>query len=236
MSVTTRFHERVALVTLDDGKANAFGPATLQALEAALDEVEASDAGAVVFAGRAGFFSGGLDLKALPAMAPEARTATFDHFSRLMLRAWTLDRPTVAAVTGHALGGGAIFALAADVRLGVEAAAKIGLIEVAVGLPVPGFAVEMARGALTGSTLVQSVIHGRAWTMPEAREAGWLESLHSADTLIDAACARAALLAMIQRAPYATTKAHLHAAERARADLMRDADVASFIAAFDARR
>lgn len=234
--VTLSRRDRVAIVSLDDGKANAFRPSSLTTLEAVLDEVDASDAGAVVIAGRPGFFSGGLDLKALPALPPAERTATFARFSRLMLRLWTLDRPTVAALTGHALGGGAILALAADVRVGVDSpTAKVGLIEVAVGLPVPAYAVEMARVALSGATLVESVIHGRAWTLPEALPAGWVSSLHAPEAVVEAAVERASQLAALRPGPYASTKSALQGEARVRAFAGLTAEVERFIAAFDGR-
>ena len=56
----------VALVTLDDGKANAFGPPMIAAVNAMLDRA-ADDARAVVLTGRPGVFSGGFDLNVLRA-------------------------------------------------------------------------------------------------------------------------------------------------------------------------
>ena len=234
--VSLAFHDDVAVLTLDDGKANALSTTMIAALERDLDAVEASRAGALLLVGRAGFFSGGLDLKELPALAPAARTETFARFARLALRVWTFDRPVVAALTGHALGGGAILALGADLRMGVDSeTARIGLIEVAVGLPVPRFAVEMARAALPAPTLVQAVAHGRAWTLREAHGAGWVDALAPAEELVTAATQRAAALAKLARAPYVATKTALQEPWRQRAEAGFAADIESFIAAFDAR-
>lgn len=234
--VSLAFHDDIAILILDDGKANALSTATLAVMETALDAVEASGAGALLLAGRTGFFSGGLDLKELPLLTPAARTETFARFARLALRLWTFDRPVVAALTGHTLGGGAILALGADVRLGVETdAARIGLIEVAVGLPVPRFAVEMARAALPAPTLVQAVTHGRAWSLREAHGAGWVDALAPADELLARATQRAASLAKLARGPYVETKRALQEPWRQRAEAGFTADVESFIAAFDAR-
>ncbi len=234
--VSLSFHDDVAVLTLDDGKANALSTTTIASIETALDAVEASSAGALLIAGRAGFFSGGLDLKELPALSPEARTQAFARFSRVAMRVWTLDRPVVAALTGHALGGGAILALGADVRVGADTeSARIGLIEVAVGLPVPRFAVEMARAALPAHTLVQAVAHGRAWSLREAHAAGWVDALAPADELVALATQRAAALAKLARAPYVATKTALQEPWRQRAEAGFNADIESFIAAFDAR-
>jgi enoyl-CoA hydratase len=234
-TTTIHWDERVATLTLDDGKANAFRPDTLDDLESALDAAEAGDARALVIAGRAGFFSGGLDLKVLPTLAPEARTRTFARFGRAVLRIWQSPVPVVAAIDGHALGGGAILALAADVRLVSTREARIGLVEVAVGLPVPAFAVEMARMALPTPTLTPAVLHGRTWTLCDAVDAGWAEAAHDPTALATAALARARALSALAREPHATTKRHLMGPAFDRAEASFSTEVDAFIAAFQAR-
>ncbi len=233
--VSTTWDDSVACITLDDGKANAFRPDTLDALEAALDEADAGRPRAVLVRGRAGFFSGGLDLKTLPALAPEERTRTFARFGRAVMRLWQSPVPVVAAIDGHALGGGAILALSADVRLVSTREARLGLVEVAVGLPVPAFAVEMARMALPATTLLPAVLHGRTWTLGESVHAGWAEASCDPADLPEHALARAKALAALAPAAHATTKRHLMGPATARAEASFDAEVASFIAAFDAR-
>ena len=63
MSVSYRLDESVAVITMDDGKVNALGPAMLAEINKALDSAEADGAGAVVIAGNERVFSGGFDLK-----------------------------------------------------------------------------------------------------------------------------------------------------------------------------
>ena len=63
MGVSYRLDESVAVITMDDGKVNALGPAMLTEINAALDSAEADGAGAVVIAGNERVFSGGFDLK-----------------------------------------------------------------------------------------------------------------------------------------------------------------------------
>ena len=99
--------DNVAQITLDDGKVNAMALAFFAGLNAALDRAEHERPGALVIAGRAGVFSAGLDLKVLPTLAPDALERTMVAFGRTMLRVFTFPIPTVAAVTGHAIAGGA---------------------------------------------------------------------------------------------------------------------------------
>ena len=61
----------IAIVTMDDGKANAFGPNMIAAVNASLDRA-ADDARAVLLTGRPGLFSGGFDLKVIRSGDAEA--------------------------------------------------------------------------------------------------------------------------------------------------------------------
>ena len=61
----------IAIVTMDDGKANAFGPNMIAAVNASLDRA-ADDARAVLLTGRPGLFSGGFDLKVIRSGDVEA--------------------------------------------------------------------------------------------------------------------------------------------------------------------
>lgn len=228
--------DRVAVLTFDDGKANAFRTSTLDALEAALDAAEASDTGALLITGRAGFFSGGLDLKALPTLDRAAQLVFFHRYARLMLRMWAFPRPTVAAVTGHALAGGAILALTADVRLMADGPFRFGLNEVAIGLPLPSFAMELARAALAGTTLIEATAHGRVFGAQEARDRGIVEALMAPDALLPAALERARGLAAVRSGPYAATKRLLITDGLRRAETALDAEIPSFLDAFEAMR
>src|SRR5438309_1068196 len=97
----------VARITLDDGKVNAMSLPFFEALGAALDRAEREKPGAVVITGRAGYFSAGLDLKLMPTLAPDELQRMLLSFGRTMLRVFTFPIPTVAALSGHAIAGGA---------------------------------------------------------------------------------------------------------------------------------
>lgn len=233
--VTLERRGAVAIITLDDGKANALRPSLLTELEQALDAAQESDARAVVLAGRAGFYSAGLDLKLLPTLSHPEKIATFHHFSRLMIRVAGYGLPTVAAIGGHAIAGGAILALACDVRIGGDGPQKIGLTEVPLGLPLPTFAIEIARSAVPTHLLAEAVLHGRQYTMGEAHAAGLVEAVVAPEALLDAAVARAAGLAKIPEIAYAFTKDRL-LGDGLRASLHRlDGEVNGFIRIFEER-
>ena len=99
--VTVRGEGDVAILEFDDGKANALGNDTIDALLAALDEVDGS-ADAIVLAGRPGRFSAGFDLGTMRS-GPEAAQAMLARGGDLFLRLYLYPRPVVAACTGHAI-------------------------------------------------------------------------------------------------------------------------------------
>ena len=74
-----RYEGKTAVVSIDDGKANALTTAEFASLEKALDTVAASEARAVVLTGRAGYLSAGLNLKSLG-------TGTLDGRSKLVFQ------------------------------------------------------------------------------------------------------------------------------------------------------
>ena len=225
----------VAVLRIDDGKANALSPTLLDALAAALAEVDASDARALVLTGRAGFFSGGLDLKLLPKLPTAEKRAVLARLGEVLLQLFTFRVPTLAAVSGHAIAGGALLALSADLRLAADGGGRFGVTEVAIGLPVPSFGLLLARAALAPSALVDVVLHGRTLSVPEAVERGVFQGVHPADALLDAAVARAAELGRVHGPAYAATKRALWADPLASVMRGLPAEVETFIALFEAR-
>jgi enoyl-CoA hydratase len=196
----------VALLSRDDGKANTVLVPEFQGLEAALETIAASKASAVVISGRPGFFSAGLNLKALGAMSMQQKQELVSAMGSAVLKLFLFPRPVVAAVSGHALGGGAMFALAADVRLFAEGAFKFGLNEVPAGLFVPTYAIELMRAAVSPAHLTPLVVHGRVINPTEALAMNVAESVHAPDALKAAALARARALGELNGTGYAATK------------------------------
>lgn len=232
-AITVRNEGPVAVVTVDDGKANALTSALMNALRETVVALAAPDgAGAIVLAGRANFFSGGLDIKLLPTLPHEARVETVKDLGRMLLEIFLLPRPVIAAVTGHAIAGGALLALAADARIGAEGKARFGLNEVTIGLPLPTFGVEIARATIPHPTLTEAVLHGKVWSHAEAHTRGALDELRAPEAVLTAAIERATAMAPVATSPYLLTKRRLRGAA---ADVVRgtlDDEIEGFLKSF----
>ena len=178
--VTYELSGQVARITFDDGKANALSIAMLQALHAAFNRAEA-DKAIVVLTGRPGIFSAGFDLKVFAQGIPENVQEMLSLGAELALRILTFPTPVVTACTGHAYPAGAFLMLAADVRVGIEGAFRIGLNEVTIGLTLPKFAVEVSRQRLLPAYFNRLLVTGEMIGPREAVTAGFL------DQVVDAA-------------------------------------------------
>jgi enoyl-CoA hydratase/carnithine racemase len=110
----------------------------LEALPRALAEAEVRGARVVVLRGRGDLWSGGYDIAQIPAELFDSEPqAVLDHpFERCMRALESCAVPTLAAVNGHAIGGGLELALSCDLRL-VRAGAKLGIPAARLGLVYP---------------------------------------------------------------------------------------------------
>ena len=217
--VRYELRDAVALIRLDDGKANALGPQTIDALHAALDRAE-GEASAVVLAGRPGRFSAGFDLKVL-GQGGDAVGNLVGAGARLAFHLYELPLPTVIACTGHAIAMGAILLMSADTRIGVEGDFKIGLNEVAIGMALPGFALDFARERLSKRHLIRATVEAEMYSPASAVDAGFLDRTASAEALLDTACAEAARLAKLSSGAVRAVKRSMRTVllEKMRAEL-----------------
>lgn len=214
-SVSYEQRDRVAVITIDDGKANAITHGIADALLGALDRAR-SDADAVVVAGRPGRFSAGFDLSVMTSGTTEAR-ALLGAGAEVAIAINGFAKPVVLAATGHALAMGAILLLAGDVRIGAEGNYKIGLNEVAIGMPVPRFTVELARGCIAVGALNAALNLATVYDPAGAVAAGFLDRIVPDGEVVDAAVAEAAELAgRLNPKAFATTRSFVRGASIAR--------------------
>ncbi|HHH30608.1 MAG TPA: crotonase/enoyl-CoA hydratase family protein [Polyangiaceae bacterium] len=194
----------VAVLTMDDGKANALSPSMIAQLNEALDRAE-REAKAVLLTGREGKLCAGFDLKVV-ASGPDAAVALFRDGAELLMRMYAHPQPLVVAATGHAIAGGALLLGVADRRIGMNGPFKIGLNEVSIGMPLPIFAYELARARLAPTHLYDATLAATLYDPEAAVQVGWLDRTADASELPQVAHREAARLAKLPAGPYALTK------------------------------
>lgn len=210
--ITYTLDDNIARVTLDDGKANAMYLPWFEALNRALDQAEKDKPGAIVIGGRAGMFSAGLNLKVLPTLAADDLRTTLNVFGRTMLRVFAFPIPTVAALTGHAVAGGAMLAFACDQRYFADGPFRLHLNETAIGLILPTWAITVAQASVPHRWHNEAILHARAYAPNEALEKGLVDGVsRPADRVMDDARAAAAALGVLDQNAYAGSKARMRA-------------------------
>lgn len=191
----------VATIRLDDGKVNALSEAMLGEVAARLDEAEA-DGATVILTGRERVFSAGFDLRAEPESWPPMLIAG----ARLAERMLSFPRPIVVACNGSAIAMGSFLLLSADQRIGADADYKLGLNEVAIGMRLPWFAIEIARHRLPRPWFDRCTVTGVTIGPRDGIAAGFLDELVAEDRLRERALEAAHALTAINHDAHLATK------------------------------
>lgn len=212
----------IAVITHDDGKANVVGPATLATFRSHLDRAEA-EARAVVFVGREGKFSAGFDLSVMTSSEDAMRSLVTDG-AEFLCEMYEYPLPIIAACTGHALAMGALMLLASDVRIGSDGPFKIGLTEVAIGMPLPIFVIEFARDRLLPTAFTTATLGAEIFDPTRAASIGYLDAAVPADAVMETAMDRARTLGGYRTGAYSRSKhlAHEALCSRVRSTLAAD--------------
>jgi enoyl-CoA hydratase/carnithine racemase len=178
---------------------NALSSALLDGLDAALDEFDRSSARVVVIASAVpGFFAAGADIKTMANIDRDGFVAYGKHVRSVIERLAALDRPSIAAIEGRALGGGMELALACSLRV-VGAAAQFGLPEAKIGLiPSAGGTQRLPRYVGRGRAL-DLMLTARSVGGDEALRIGLADRVVPEGQARESALALAAQLASLSR-------------------------------------
>jgi enoyl-CoA hydratase/carnithine racemase len=196
MAVTAEVRDRVGSITLDRPPANSYDAGFLEELDQAIGQVaEAEVAVAVVRSASEKFFSAGADVKAFLARSAEENMVMCRRAHQVLDR-FAAEAPLfVAAIAGHALGGGYEIALACDIRVAAEGRYRIGLPEVTLGL-LPGTGGTQRLPRLIGrGRALELMTTGRTVTPAEAERLGMVDRLVPADEFEQAVAELAGSLA-----------------------------------------
>lgn len=180
---------QVAIVTIDrPDKLNALDLAMLEALDGAIAGIERDRTVlAAVLVGTGKAFSAGGDIAAWAAMPPAGFGFDWVRFGhRVFSRIAELRVPVIAALNGHALGGGLELAACADIRI-AETQARLGLPETGLGM-VPGWSGTQRLVHRFGAQIVRRMaLGGEVFTAAEALPLGLVDRVVDTGTALEAA-------------------------------------------------
>jgi enoyl-CoA hydratase/carnithine racemase len=218
--IRKELRDGVAIVALDHGVVNPLGPEMVQALSEALGAVrEDPTARALVLtSANDKFFSIGLDIPELFPLSREEFGRFFHGFSRLCLELFTFPKPTVAALTGHALAGGFILTTCCDYRFIAEGRKLLGMNEVKLGVPVP-YAADRILRELVGGRAAREICESGEFYPPEASlRLGLVDAVLPLGEVQPRAVEKARTLGSSPSPAYAETKRNR--VERVEADIL----------------
>jgi enoyl-CoA hydratase len=209
--LTLTERDGVALLTADRPPANAMDLTLLDELVGAVEGLADEAPAALVLAGRPGFFSAGLDLKAVPGYGPPEQRRLVDGINRMAIGVYGLPCPVVCAITGHAIAGGFVLAVCGDHRV-ASTEGRYGLTEVKVGVPYPQGAIGVVRAELTAPAARVLVLGNRLVDATECVRLGAFDEALPPDHVLDRSLEVARELAELPPEAYARTKAELRGA------------------------
>ncbi len=211
--VVCREHGAVWELGMNRPPVNALTRELLRTLRAAIESAQQGGAKGIVLSGSRGWFSAGLDLPVLVALEREDVVETWRELYTLLRTIAISPVPIVAAMTGHAIAGGAVMAIFCDCRVMSLQDHKIGLNESQIGIPLPPVVLSGLR-RLVGPRLAEYLaVTGTLLSPREGLQIGLVDELAELELVGDRAVAWARRVADLPEAASVTRKA-------ARADLL----------------
>lgn len=203
--------QNLATITIDDGRVNVMTAALLAEFCGLVERARTDRAMILLRSGREKLFSAGFDVKPLASGDREASRALLEAGVEAILALMQHPFPVIGLCAGHAYPMGAFLLLASDLRIGVTGDYLVGMNEVAIGIPVPDFALRLAEYRLTPSYFHRSAALGQMLSPEGALDAGFFDLLAEPDS-VDAILGQSiAQLGKIDMAAHASTKQRMRA-------------------------
>jgi enoyl-CoA hydratase len=166
---------------------------------------------AAVLIGTGACFSGGVDVKRIPTYDAGQRREMVRAINRLVAGLYACPVPLVAAINGHAIGGGLIIPVCADYRVCVAGAVKLGVTEARAGIPFPAAPLAVLRAELPPSTVRLLSLRSVPVDPEAARALGVVDEIVPAERLLERAIEVAEELASGPSEGYRRVKAQIRA-------------------------
>jgi enoyl-CoA hydratase/carnithine racemase len=206
--ISIEHRDNVAFVKLERGVTNAIHLQLVDELDQALQGIkrDANVRSLVLSSANDKFFSIGFDIPTLFQLSMEDFLGFYRAFNRVCLELYTFPKPTVVAVTGHAIAGGCILALCCDYRFIAEGHRLMGLNEIKLDVPVP-YPADCILRDLVGVLAARDVMEGGEFYSPEdAFQMGMVDRVCPPEGVLSEAAEKAETLGALSQEAYALIK------------------------------
>ncbi len=206
--ISVEHHGKIVFAKLNNGITNALNPKVVKELERVIKQVknDAGINGLVLGSSNEKFFSIGFDIPELFEMNRDDFRGFYRAFNQVCLDLLTLPKPTVAAITGHAIAGGCILAMCCDYRFIAKGHKLMGLNEVKLGLPVP-YLPDRLLHAIAGVCRAREIMEsGNLYPSNEALEMNIVDKILAIENVVEAAIEHADMLGSLPKVGYEMIK------------------------------
>jgi enoyl-CoA hydratase len=207
-----RHHEERGIhrLIMDDG-ANALDLALMSALRERISELRSAGAPPIMLASsHPTLFCPGWDLKRLSEADREEVMAVLTAFNALILDLFSYPGPTASAITGHAVAGGCLLAMTADLRVMASGRPRLGLAELNLGVPIPADSLRMMTARVNPAAVEEVVLGGDGCSAEKAHAIGLAHRVAPVAEVAVVADRELRKLANKSRRAYAATKEFLY--------------------------
>ena len=143
-----------------------------------ISELNKSDCKAVIILGNEKVFSAGLNLKHLQKAEKESEVSLiFKTLRELLVASRNFPGPVISIVSGHAIAGGCLLALASDYRYGVHGMHRMGLNEMAIGIDLPPDMLSIISHNISKNYLFEVATQCRMYSPTEALKKGLINEI-----------------------------------------------------------
>jgi enoyl-CoA hydratase/carnithine racemase len=178
-----RVENGVAILELNDPPANTYTYEMNRELDECILNARMDDEVYVIVLRGSGdkFFSAGANIKMLSEVTPQFKYYFCLHANETLNRLEQTPKLVIAALNGHTVGGGLEIAMAADIRIALQGAGKVGLPEVTLGV-LPGTGGTQRLSRLVGKTkAIELMVEGGLFDFEEALRLGVINYLWPAE-------------------------------------------------------
>jgi enoyl-CoA hydratase/carnithine racemase len=200
--VSVERRDRVAILKLSRDVTNALNLEHVTRLSEALEDARRDPEvrGIVLTSANDKIFSLGFDIPWLYEADQEQVGRFYRFFNQICLDLYTVPKPTIAAITGHAIAGGSILALCCDYRHIAEGRKLMGLNEIKLGVPVPYLPDCIARQLLGVSKARDVLETGDFYPAEDLLRMGMVDQVLPLESVLPKSVEKAARLGSTPRA------------------------------------
>jgi enoyl-CoA hydratase/carnithine racemase len=206
--VNVKIQDKIAIIKLNNGVTNNLNLALVIEISNSLRKLKDDPfvTGVVLASENDKFFSIGFDIPKLYDAEMAEMKNFYQTFNQLCLNLYSFPKPTVAALTGHAIAGGCILAICCDYRFISDGKKLMGLNEIRLGVPVPFLADCVLRQVVGGRIARKIITSGKFYRPKESFRMGLVDMVLPLEKVLHQSIEKARSLAEMPQMAFGIIK------------------------------